>query len=84
MSYFEILCKGSEFHRVDRKSDRSIAIYPAEDSDDDWLRFQEIVAEAEENAGDEYEILPHTNRMRDLPGWPAGRPVYDMAAITLI
>ena len=84
MSYFEILCQGSEFHRVDRKSDRSIAIYPAEDGNDDWLRFQEIVAEAEENAGDEYEVLPHTNRMRDLPGWPAGRPVYDMATISLI
>jgi len=41
-------------------------------------------AEAEENAGDEYEVLPHTNRMRDLPGWPAGRPVYDMATISLI
>jgi len=54
------------------------------DGDDDWLRFQEIVAEAEENAGDEYEVLPHTNRMRDLPGWPAGRPVYDMATISLI
>jgi hypothetical protein len=66
MSYFEILCQGSEFHRVDRKSDRSIAIYPAEDGDDDWLRFQEIVAEAKENAGDEYEVLPHTNRMREL------------------
>src|SRR6266446_6289313 len=83
MSYFEVLRQGSEFHRVDRRSDRSIAIYPAEDGDDDWLRFQEIVAEAEENAGDEYEVLPHTNCMRELPGWPAGRPVYDMAAITL-
>jgi hypothetical protein len=56
MSYFEILRQGSPFHRVDRKSDRSIAIYPAEDGDDDWIRFQQVVAEAEQNAGDEYEV----------------------------
>jgi hypothetical protein len=84
MSYFEILRQGSPFHRVDRKSDRSIAIYPAEDGDDDWIRFQQVVAEAEQNAGDEYEVQPHPQHMRDLPGFPPGRPVYDMAIVTLI
>jgi hypothetical protein len=82
MSYFEVLCQGSKFHRVDRKSDRSLAIYPAEDSDEYWLGFQELVAAAEENAGDEYEVMPHKNYRRDLPEW-FGRPVYDMAIISL-
>jgi hypothetical protein len=83
MSYFEVLRQGSPFHKVRISSERSITILPAGDGDDDWLRFQEVVTEAEENAGDEYEVLPHVNRMRDLPGWSPS-PVYDMAAITLI
>jgi hypothetical protein len=81
MSFFEVLRQGSPFHKVRINSDRSITILPVDD--DDWLRFQEVVAEAEENADDGYEVLPHVNRMRDLPGW-SPRPVYDMAAITLI
>jgi hypothetical protein len=83
MSHFEVLCEGSKFHSVDRKSDRLISIYPADDGDECWLGFQEIIAVAQENAGDEYEVLPHPNSRRDLPIW-SPRPVYDKAAIWLI
>jgi hypothetical protein len=84
MSYFEVLRQGSPFHKVRINSERSMMLLPVDDGDDNWLRFQEVVAQAEENAGDEYEVLPHPSSSRDLPGWPAGRPVYDMAAISLI
>jgi hypothetical protein len=76
MSFFEVLRQGSPFHKVHINSERSITILPVDDGDDDWFRFQEVVAEAEENADDEYEMLPHPNRMRDLPGW-SPRPVYE-------
>jgi hypothetical protein len=84
MSDFEMLRQGSPFHKVHINSERAITILPIDDGDDDWIRFQQVVAEVEENAGDEYEVLPHPVRTRDLPGWPPGRPVYDMAAVTLI
>jgi hypothetical protein len=51
MSYFEMLRQGSPFHRVRINSERSISILPIDDGDDDWIRFQQVVAEAEENAG---------------------------------
>jgi hypothetical protein len=84
MGYFEVLRKGSPFHQVYINSERAITILPVDDGDDDWIRFQQVVAEAMENAGDEYAVLPTKNTMRDLPGWPPGRPVYSGAAVTLI
>ncbi len=83
MSHCEVLRQGSPFHNVRINSERSMTILPVDDGDDDLLRFQEVVSQAEEDAGDEYEVLPHETRARDLPD-SHGRRVYDMAAITLI
>jgi hypothetical protein len=51
MSYFEMLRQGSPFHKVHINSERAITILPVDDGDVDWIRFQQVVAEAEENAG---------------------------------
>jgi hypothetical protein len=84
MSYFQMLRQGSPFHKVHINGEGAITISPVDKGDDAWIRFQQVVAEAEENSGDEYEVKPMRYTGRSLPGWPPGSPVYDMAAVTLL
>jgi hypothetical protein len=83
MSYFEVLRKPSPLHSVGESSDRSFTIMPAGDGDDSLRAFQRVVIDANAKAGDEYEVLPHPSGSLVISGWPIGRPVYDMATITL-
>jgi uncharacterized protein YqgV (UPF0045/DUF77 family) len=77
MSFFEELRKGSPFHSVDVRSDRTFEIKPVGKDEVSFDAFQRIVLDAIANAGAEYEVRPHETTQR-------GRRMYDMAAIMLI
>ncbi|MBR0800336.1 hypothetical protein JQ615_33705 [Bradyrhizobium jicamae] len=59
-------------------SGRGAVVEPADESEDAWVLFQEIVEEIQSELGGDpgFEVRPHPQHMRDLPG-RRGRPVYD-------
>ena len=81
MRYFDFLRQGSDVHKVDVRSKKVFTIKPANETDDCWLKFQALVADAKAHAHRGYLVLPKRNFMRDLRGWSG--PVYDFAVITL-
>ena len=80
MSYLDFLRQGSDVHKVDVRSEKVFTIRPANETEDCWLKFQTIVADAKAHAHREYVVLPKRNFMRDLRGWSG--PVFDFAVIT--
>jgi hypothetical protein len=76
MSFLEELRKGSPFHSVDVRSDRTFTIKPVAGDDGSFGAFQRVVLDAIANAGSDYEVRPHETTQR-------GHRMYDMAAITL-
>jgi hypothetical protein len=80
MAYFDDLRRASEFHAVVVRGDRAFLIKPVDDTDNAWVQFQRVAADAKENEGDGYEVALHPFHRRGLPGYTG--TIYDHALIS--
>ncbi|MBR0796113.1 hypothetical protein JQ615_12005 [Bradyrhizobium jicamae] len=85
MEYFEELCRWTDCKVTVLANDRGAVVEPADESEDAWILFQEIVEEIQSELGSnpDFEVRAHPQHMRDLPG-RRGRPVYDQVTVTKI
>jgi len=85
MEYFEKLCRWTDCRVTVLANGCAAVIEPADDSESAWILFQEIVEEVQDELGGDpnFEVRPHPQDMRGLPGRP-GRPVYDEVRVTKV
>ena len=85
MDYFEELCRWTDCNVTVLADGRGAVVKPADDSESAWILFQEVVEEIRDELGEDpnFEVRPHPQHMRDLPG-RLGRPVYDQVTVTKI
>jgi hypothetical protein len=84
MDFFEELCRWTDCKVTVSANGRAVLLEPADDSDNAWILFQEIVEEIQDELGGDanFEVRPQPN-LRDLPE-RRGRLVYDQVVVTKI
>jgi hypothetical protein len=83
MGYFDEFCRRTDCKVTVQVPGRSISVEPLDASDAAWDLFQDTVDEIEDELGGDpdFEVRPHVQHMRGLPG---RRKVYDVVWVTKV